>query len=233
MTFVLVHGGWHGGWCWKEVAKRLRAEGHEVFTPTLTGLGERRHLIKAVEGPQTHVEDICNVLLFEELSDVVLVGHSYGGMIITGVASQMPDRIRTLVYVDAFVPDRDQLPASKMSTPERAAQMTAAIQDDDTITPNGFERWTDNSETLAWLKTMCTPHPASCFDKGVRLTGAEKQVGQRMFIKAGRNPLSPFDQFHERYRDDPQWRVHSVDALHDIMLDAPDELTRLLLETTR
>ena len=99
-VFVLVHGGWHGGWCWRAVDKRLRADGHKVFCPTMTGLGERSHLIEHVAGPDTHVTDIINVLRWNELSEVILVGHSYGGMIITGVATQIPEQIKHLVYLD-------------------------------------------------------------------------------------------------------------------------------------
>ena len=104
-TFVLVHGAWHGGWCYKRVARLLRQAGHEVYTPTLTGLGERAHLINRAIDLDTHVQDILGVIRCEELSDVVLCGHSYGGMVITGVAEQIAAKIRSLVYLDAFVPE--------------------------------------------------------------------------------------------------------------------------------
>jgi len=192
MNFVLVHGGWHGGWCWKFVDTLLRAMGHNVVCPTMTGLGERSRLLSAVEGPQTHVEDICNVIRWNELEDVILVGHSYGGMIVTGVASLMPEKIKSMVYVDGFVPTKNQTPASSMSTPERAAEMKAAMQRDGTILPNGFERWSSNSETIAWLKQMCTPHPAICFCKGVKLSGAEALVAKKVFVLAKQHQPSPF-----------------------------------------
>src|SRR5215216_473082 len=102
-TFVLVHGGWHGGWCWKRVAPLLRDAGHDVYTPTLTGLGERVHLASPQVNLTTHITDVVNVIEFEDLSEVVLVGHSYGGVVITGVASKVSDRIKDLVYLDAFV----------------------------------------------------------------------------------------------------------------------------------
>src|SRR5262245_44258791 len=104
-TFVLVHGAWHGGWCWRKLRTMLRAAGHEVYTPTLTGLGERSHLGNAAVGLATHVRDVANVLFYEDLSSVVLVGHSYGGMVIGGVAHQAPERLAHLVYLDAFVPE--------------------------------------------------------------------------------------------------------------------------------
>jgi len=104
-TFVLVHGAWHGGWCWKRVAALLRQAGHEVFAPTLTGLGERAHLMSNAIDLHTHIRDILGVLQWEELADVVLCGHSYGGMVISGVADRVPEKLRSLVYLDAFVPD--------------------------------------------------------------------------------------------------------------------------------
>ena len=117
-TFVLVHGAWHGGWCYKRVARLLRQAGHEVYTPTLTGPGERAHLINRAIDLNTHIQDIVAVIRCEELSDVVLCGHSYGGMVITGVAEQIAAKIRSLVYLDAFVPENgkslmDYLPAQQ------------------------------------------------------------------------------------------------------------------------
>ena len=107
-TFVLIHGGWHGGWCWKRVTPYLHAAGHEVYTPTLTGLGERSHLASPETNLSIHIQDVLNVLLYEDLTDIVLVGHSYSGMVITGVADRVPDRVRRLVYLDAFVPEHGQ-----------------------------------------------------------------------------------------------------------------------------
>src|SRR5215211_1043953 len=107
-TFVLVAGAWHGGWCWRKVTPLLRAAGHEVFAPTLTGLGERSHLAHPDVGLTTHIQDIVNLLEYEDLNDVVLVGHSYSGMVITGVAEQVPGRLAHLVYLDAFVPENGQ-----------------------------------------------------------------------------------------------------------------------------
>src|SRR5918997_4262365 len=101
-TYVLVHGGWHGGWCWKKVTPLLQAAEHEVYTPTLTGLGERSHLLSDAVDQETHITDVVNVLEYEDLQEVILVGHSYAGMVITGVADRLPERIGHLVYFDAF-----------------------------------------------------------------------------------------------------------------------------------
>src|SRR5512136_3051948 len=121
-TFVLVHGAWHGGWCYKRVAERLRAKGHVVYTPTNTGLGERSHLYHRDINLDTHITDILNVIKWEELDDFVLVGHSYGGMIITGVADRIPEKVRRLVYLDAFVPEDGKCQMDYMR-PELVARM--------------------------------------------------------------------------------------------------------------
>jgi pimeloyl-ACP methyl ester carboxylesterase len=107
-TFVLVHPAWFGGWCWKKVATILRARGNEVFAPTLTGLGERAHLANREVGLGTHIDDVASVLKFEDIRDAILVGNSSGGMVITGVADRMPERIAHVVYLDAFVPEDGQ-----------------------------------------------------------------------------------------------------------------------------
>src|SRR5205809_2952479 len=107
-SFVLIHGAWHGSWCWKRVRRLLQAQGHDVFTPTLTGVGERSHLLSRDVNLETHILDIVNLIRWEELSDIVLCGHSYGGCVISGVADRIPDRIRALVYLDAFVPENGE-----------------------------------------------------------------------------------------------------------------------------
>ena len=122
MTFVLVHGAWHGGWCWRFVRDLLEKSGHRVHAPSLTGLGERKHLARPDIDLDTHIADIVSLLEMEDLSDVVLVGHSYGGMVITGVADRAPERIGRLVYLDAFVPEDGKCTLDYV-VPERAARM--------------------------------------------------------------------------------------------------------------
>jgi pimeloyl-ACP methyl ester carboxylesterase len=120
-TFLLVHGAWHGGWCWRRVADLLQAKGHKVFAPTMTGLGERSHLMRAGIDLSTHVTDIVNVMKWEGLSGVVLCGHSYGGMVVSGVAEQMADKIASIVFLDAFVPENGDAMADLTSQVVRDA----------------------------------------------------------------------------------------------------------------
>src|SRR5947208_7876814 len=124
-TFVLVHGAWHGGWCWIKVTRLLTDAAHVVHTPTLTGLGERAHLARPEIDLEAHIQDIVAVLEAEELRNVVLVGHSYAGMVITGVAARVPNRIASLVYLDAFVPEAGRSLLS-YQPPERAEAMRSA-----------------------------------------------------------------------------------------------------------
>ena len=129
-NFVLVHGAWHGGWCWRDVAALLRAQGHTVFTPTMTGNGERLHQSHHGVTLETHIRDVVGVIEAEELNDVVLVGHSYGGMVITGVADRLPGRLAQLVYLDAFVPEHGDSLVSLIQPalpPEVAAHYTGAF----------------------------------------------------------------------------------------------------------
>lgn len=228
-AFVLIHGGWHGGWCWDEVADRLRNGGHRAFAPTLTGLGERSHLIDCVTGPDTHVKDVENLIRWRNLDDVVLVGHSYGGMVITGVASAVPERIGRLVYLDAFVPTVGGVAANVLSTPGRAAEIASARRSDGHIDPTGFHRWVSDPEKIEWLKSRCTPHPATCFGNGVTLSGREAEVPRKDYILCERHEPSPFRQFHELYADRPGWRSFTLPCLHDAMIEMPDELTEILL----
>jgi pimeloyl-ACP methyl ester carboxylesterase len=127
-TFVLVHGAWHGSWCWKRVRKTLQAEGHDVFTPTLTGIAERSHLISPQVTLDTHIADVVNLIRWEELTDVVLCGHSYGGCVITGAADRVAERLKALVYLDAFILGDGQALHDVVPPGVRDAQVKGAVE---------------------------------------------------------------------------------------------------------
>jgi pimeloyl-ACP methyl ester carboxylesterase len=219
-TFVLVHGAWHGGWCWRRVADRLAAAGHRVFTPTLTGLGERSHLLGPSVNLSTHVTDIVNLMRWEELGEVVLCGHSYGGMVVTGVADRVPERIATLVYLDAFVPENGQS-MQDLRPREIPAGLTAP--------PIPAEIFRVNEADRAWVDRQCTPHPVACITEKLALTGAYRAVGRRVYIRAAGYPSPAFDGFYGSLKSDPGWSVHSLPCGHDVMVDMPDALAELLL----
>lgn len=226
--FVLVHGAWHGGWCWRDVADRLRGRGHAVHAPTLTGLAERAHLIDCVAGPDTHVEDVVNLAVWEDLENVVLVGHSYGGLIVTGVASRIPERIGRLVYLDAFVPEVSGQPMSTMTNPERAKEIGAARRPDGHVNPSGFDRWTSDPELRAWLVKMTTAQPGPCMEKGPTLTGREREVPIKDYVICSSHKPSNFWRFHDSLKDAPDWRTFALPCMHDAMLEMPDELVEIL-----
>jgi pimeloyl-ACP methyl ester carboxylesterase len=153
-TFVLVHGAWHGGWRWRRVAERLRALEHVVYTPTLTGLGERSHLIALTIGLTTHITDVVNVIAWEELDDIALCGHSYGGMVIAGVAERMSEKIRSIVFLDAFLPRNSDAtidlvpPAGQQSMRERLSAGETVLQ------PRSAEAFAVNEADRAWIDRL-------------------------------------------------------------------------------
>lgn len=229
-TFVLVHGAWHGGWCWAETANILRGFGHDVHCPTLTGLGERSHLLSADVTSDTHVTDISNVLKWWELTDVILVGHSYGGLVITGVASQVPERLRALVYLDAFVPEQSNEAIFAKANPARMAAFQKQI-DAGAIgldADDAIHTWTDDPGKLHWLRGLITPHPRGTFQSGVTLTGREAEVPHRHYILAARNTTSAFNGEYARVSDRDGWTTDTIDSLHDAMVEDPDDLARKL-----
>ena len=231
-NYVLVHGAWHGGWCWRRVAERLRAAGHRVHVPTLTGLGERAHLISPQVGLSTHVEDVLGVLACEGLHDVILCGHSYGGMVITGVADQIPERLAALVYLDALVPEDGQS-AFDVLQPERAEafrQGAEAHGDGWRVPPVPARHFgvTDPADE-AWVNGTCVAMAIKAFEEPLRLTGRYREVARRSYVLAGAYNPSTFQGIHARLKGDPSWRCHVLPTGHDAMVTMPGELTELLL----
>jgi pimeloyl-ACP methyl ester carboxylesterase len=229
-TFVLVHGAWHGGWCYARVAKKLRAAGHDVFTPTHTGVGERSHLAGIEVNLSLHVKDVCQVIEHEDLKDVILCGHSYGGMVITGVAAALGERIKSLFYLDAFMPEDGQclfdfLPAELVGQFVAGAKAAGGR-----MPPIPAAAFNVNAADAAWVDRMCVPQAFATFAEPVKLTGKEKKVKNRTHVLATGYDMHVFDQFHTKLKDDAAWKVRTVACGHDVMLDKPDELAKLLLE---
>lgn len=228
-TFLLVHGAWHGGWCWQATRRELERLGHDVHTPTLTGLGERSHLAHPDISPDTHVADILGVIRWRELSDIILVGHSYGGLVITGAASQVPEKIKSLVYLDAFVPEESGASIFATANPERMARFEEQTRRDGfLVEPDLFDAWTDDPDLREWLVAMCTPHPIGSFRAGVTLSGRQDEIGDRHYIACTRNTPSPFENEYRRIRTADRWQTHEIDAKHDAMVERPGDLAGLL-----
>jgi len=228
--FVLVHGAWHGGWCWAKVARLLRDAGHEVYTPTLTGLGERAHLARPEIDLELHIQDVVAMLEGEELRGVTLVGHSYGGMVVTGVAARAAaGRIAQLVYLDAFVPEAGKALLDYLGP--RAEAMREAVRTQGEgwkLAPFPPERFGVTSQRdTEWLTKHLVPQPFRTFEQPLAVAGGERL--KRSYVYCSKPATGTFDQFAERLRDDRKWTFHDVKTGHDAMVTAPGEVAKILM----
>lgn len=229
---VLVHGGWHGGWVWERLTPLLRAQGHVVHAPTLTGLGERSNEFSLEVGFQTHVDDILVTVRSLEAGPLTLVGHSYGGSIITAVADAWPERVDALVYVDALIPT-DGVPGWHGFAPERQAQMLAGADGlgGHRVPPPDPSFWgiEVNSEDHRLLSARLTPHPLKTMMDVPRITGRWKGVPTKCYLLAGGPPSSRFVPFHAACRAEQGWLTDIVPGGHDMMWTHPHALLSALL----
>jgi pimeloyl-ACP methyl ester carboxylesterase len=225
-VFVLVHGSWHGGWCWRDVERRLRAEGHTVFAPTLTGLAERAHLLTPAVNLSTHVTDVARLIEVEELEKVTLVGHSYGGLVISHVASRVASRLAERVYLDAFVPSSGQTGFEQMQAKYGESWRKKTV--DSRIPPmlSAAAMGVTEPARAAWVDRKLTPHPLGTYEERLELDEAVVARVPARFIRCAR--YAGFGSVAERVRK-LGWRVQELDCGHDAMLAAPEELTRALL----
>jgi len=232
-TYVLVHGGAHGGWCYGRVAPILRAAGHEVFAPTMTGVGERSHLLRPDVDLDFHIRDILEVLRYEDLHDVILVGHSYGGLVITGVADRAADRVGHIVYLDAAMPINGEsladIAAPLMDAARRAMRVVDGIE---LVLFPGTEPMPNYGVTdpddIAWMTARLTPHPWKCFTQPLQLSNeAELGAIPQTVICCTWNL-----EFRDPARMAPAQtagRVWDIDTGHDLMISEPDAVAELLL----
>lgn len=232
-TFVLVHGAWHGGWCWARVAARLQAQGHKVYTPTLTGLGERSHLLGPNITLDTFVDDVANLLRWEELCNVVLVGHSFGGLVISGVADVLPRCLRQLVYLDAFILPSgtstfDTLPpkvVDSMTTSAGASAVPAVPP------PPLSSLGLHASDDLHFVGRRLTPQPLSVYRSALRLQNP--QIGNARpcaYVSCTQPPFKGVDPSREWARQQKDWDFRELDSGHSALITHPDQVARLLLE---
>lgn len=233
-TFVLVHGAWHGGWAWRDVAARLRRHGHIVFTPTLTGLGERVHLKSPTIGLDSHIADIVGTIESEELERVVLVGHSYAGMVVTGAAAWLGDRIERLVYLDAIVPARGESMISRQNAQARAALM-AGVSEGYIAPPPPSVFGIPASATRAtqWVARRLTPQPLKTWTDALPPGELSARI-KRNYIVCTDPPLGDgmMVRAADRLRATPGWRVDEIATGHDAMVLQPDRLAKLLMSAS-
>lgn len=228
-TFVLVHGAWHGGWCWRHVAGALRTRGHEVYTPTLTGLGERSHLLTDAVDLEVHVRDIVGVLEYEQLHDVHLVGHSYGSVPATLAALRAPTRVRQLICLDGFVPEAgeaviDLLPDHAASHYRDSVVEQAGVR---VIPPRPLDRLgVTDAAAIRWLEPRLVPHPLPTYTQRTG-DGASRLKVPSAYLQCSGWP-SPFDHMVAR-ASALGWRTDRVNGDHEIMATDPGLLVGALL----
>lgn len=238
-TYVLVHGGGHGGWCYQPVARLLRAKGHEVHTLSLTGLAEREHLMNADIDLNTHITDVVKLLQYEDLRDVILVGHSYGGMVITGVADRATDRIANVVYLDAAYPMNGQSLVDVAGEFILAARTKSKVIDGVELVlfpgedPMGFYGVTDPAQ-IAWMKPKLTPHPWKCFETKLVLNNeaAMRKLPQSFILSSVQ-----IDQLNDEMRAGLlalcEGRLWEIATGHDLMISEAEATAAALHEISQ
>ncbi len=228
-TFMIVHGAWAGGWAWQRLKPALAPFGHDFRSPTLTGLGDRFHLANPDIDVDVHIRDIMAVLEFEDLNDVVLIGHSYGGMVATGVADRAPERIARLIYLDAFVPGNGESLAGYYPPAMQAKMLEIARADGEgwRLPPGPLAPDIDPADA-AWISARRRPQPIKTFAQKLVLTGRSETLPRTYVYCRRKPPDDVFRPFAERFRDDPDWGYFEIDAGHTPNLTAPAALAAIL-----
>jgi pimeloyl-ACP methyl ester carboxylesterase len=231
-TFVLVHGAWHGGWCWRRVAEALRGAGHVVFTPTLTGLGERAHLLRADLTIEDFATDVANVIEAEELRDVVLVGHSFGGSPVSVVADRIPGALKHLVYLDSLVPENGQNLFGKLDPEIVAQRIKLAQETSGGLTmppPSPVAFGVTERHDVEWLSRRLTPHPLNSYQVPIRLGHPVGNGIAKTYIACTHPAYESLLKTHEWIRHQSEWRYLEFSSGHDAMVISPDKLAELLI----
>ena len=228
-TILVAHGAWSAGWAWKKLHPLMRSRGHRIVTPTYTGLGERAHLAHRGIDLEAHIEDLLAVMLYEDLRDVVLVGHSYGGMVATGAAERALERVAQQVYLDAFVPRDGQALLDLVSPEARAAMRKAAGEQGEgwRIPPNPVPDDTSEADR-AWILPRRVMQPLATFEQALRVHGAADHLPRSYVYCKRAAPGDVFRQFAERAQREPGWRLFELDASHSPNVTAPEALADLL-----
>jgi pimeloyl-ACP methyl ester carboxylesterase len=226
-TFLVCHGAWSAGWAWKKMHPLMAAAGHRLVTPTYTGLGERAHLANPSIDLETHIQDILNVIKYEDLRDIVLVGHSYGGMVATAVADRARDRVTQLIYIDAFAPEDGQSLLDLNEVARSRMQEATKSGDGWRVPPNPTPPDTPPAD-LEWLTERRVDMPIKCFETRLKMHNGALTL-PRSYIYAKRiTPADTFGRFAAHAKNDPAWRYHEIDASHSPNVTAPEALMSLL-----
>lgn len=234
-TFVLVHGAWSGGWIWRRVADRLRSKGHRVYTPTLSGLTDRSHLASPAINLTTHILDVANLIKWEELDRVVLVGHSYGGMVITGVTEKVPpDAIASIVYLDAMLPENGKAASDYVGiNREVAPGVPIPPGADYMVPPIPAAPPRMNIKDAPWMNKQRTWQPLGTFTEKVHLTGALERIAYKAYVLATGYDAAVFQEAAARIKRDASWHYYELPCGHDVQLAMADETTEILVAAAR
>lgn len=228
-TFLVAHGAWSAGWAWKKMRPRMRALGHDFITPTYTGVGERSHLARPDIDLETHISDVLGVIECEDLRDFILIGHSYGGMVSTGVADRVADRISQFVYLDAFVPRDGEslLSLQPEATRTRMLELARTSGDGWRVPANPMPPDTPQSD-IDWAMPRRMMQPLKTFEQPLRLTGAVEKLRRSYIYCSWPAPGDGFRRFYERAQNEPGWKHYEIHASHNPHITTPDELAALL-----
>lgn len=226
-TYVLIHGGWYGGWVWRDVIPALRGLGHAVSAPTMTGVGERKHLISDGVGLSTNIDDIVNHIEMEGLDGIHLVGWSYGGMVATGVLARIPQRIKSIIYLDAFVPDDGKALADY--APAVRAKFLKAAAEKQHVTPIPFEVFgVKDAKVIEYCAPRLVPQPWLTLTEPVKALPQQPDIPHTYIRCTGYDP-SPYATLYERFKSDARWDTHVLASSHVCMLEHPKETAQLLV----
>lgn len=230
-VYVLVHGAWHGGWCWQRVSSILRGNGAIVYTPTLSGLGEHRNTLSPVVNLETHITDIVNLIEMEDLHDVILVGHSYAGAVIEGVADRIPQRLRKLVFLDPVLVESGQSVLSAINAPSVTADVTKSAAKDGGLT---IPAWPvsifgiKDSADARWVEQRLTGQPFRTFTQKLTLGHPLGNHLPLIFIACTAQINPAFAHFARNAKKDKKWKYFELVTVHDAMLTAPKETAALI-----
>ncbi|MDR0264988.1 MAG: alpha/beta hydrolase [Sphingobacterium sp.] len=231
-TYVLVHGAWHGGWCWQDVAQRLTDAHYKVYAPTLTGLGERKHLIEPSIDIDTHIQDIVNLIEMEDLHDVYLVGHSYAGAVIAGVADRMPSRLHKLIFLDAMIVEDGQSPISLQPKAVQELQVKN-IQRKENFAPFDVALFGVTAPSMvSWVKERLSPQPFGTFAQPLHLKNQYGNGLPMVYIACTDPQLPIMKEMSQKVRADKKlsWKYLEIATGHDAMLTEPKKLADMLTE---
>jgi hypothetical protein len=230
-NFVLVHGAYHGGWCWRRVSDILERHGHKVYAQSLTGLGDRSHLLSKAVVLDTHIADIVNLVTWEDLRNICLVVHSYGGFPGSGALEHIHDRVASIVWVDAFKPEDGQRELDFASN--RQAIEEAIAKGEAGRSPPPARSFSLSEKDYAWLESKMTPHPVGTTTQPIRLTGKREAVARKTYIRVLKYPQPSFDKALAECRADKGWRtIVNESSGHDVMVDQPEWLADILMKAS-